>query len=211
MRDGRPELYVIKLCVESARVSVAALPDRRFPEADDRRRAQYLLATTSSAAACACSSRMTTRSLPGCGGRIPRTCGSRSRAQVVIKKQAILEFINGSNAAGGFAAAHGAGSRARISSVGEDQGQGFGRSGKKNSMAVHLPGSCFMVAWLRLQKRRSGCCGESGVRCSSSSSYWEQRHRCSGGLLVPLLTRLSTGVLAETEEGVMGSDGFSRW
>jgi len=62
-----------------------------------------------------------------------------------------------------------------------------------------LPGSCSMVAWLRLEKRRSSCGGESGG--CRSSAYWEQRHLRSG-LLVPLLiTRLGTGVLAEIEEG----------
>jgi len=64
---------------------------------------------------------------------------------------------------------------------------------------VRLPGSCSMVAWLRLEKRRSSCGGESGG--CRSSAYWEQRHLRSG-LLVPLLiTRLGTGVLAEIEEG----------
>jgi hypothetical protein len=63
-----------------------------------------------------------------------------------------------------------------------------------------------MVAWLRLEKRRSGCAGESGG--CRSSAYWEQRHRCRSGLLVPLRT---TGVLAETkEEGVGSNDGFSK-
>ena len=69
----------------------------------------------------------------------------------------------------------------------------------QESSGCALPGSCSMVAWLRFEKRRSSCGGESGG--CRSSAYWEQRHLRSG-LLVPLLiTRLGTGVLAETEEG----------
>lgn len=61
---------------------------------------------------------------------------------------------------------------------------------------VTLPGSCFMVAWLRLEKRRSSCCGESG---DCLSVYWEQKHRCSLSLLLAAtLVLLSTGVLVET-------------
>jgi hypothetical protein len=68
---------------------------------------------------------------------------------------------------------------------------------------------------LRLEKRRSICCGESGSGgCGGggcrSPAYWEQRHRCSC-LLVLVRVRLSTGgVGAETGDGVMRTDGLSR-
>jgi hypothetical protein len=64
---------------------------------------------------------------------------------------------------------------------------------------------------LRLEKRRSICCGESGSGGGCRSpAYWEQRHRCSC-LLVLVRVRLSTGgVGAETGDGVMRTDGLSR-
>lgn len=37
---------------------------------------------------------------------------------------------------------------------------------------VTLPGSCFMVAWLTLEKRRSNCGGELSGDCLSVD--WEQ-------------------------------------
>lgn len=88
------------------------------------------------------------------------------------------------------------------------------RKGRKGSVRA-LPGSCFMVVWLRLEKRRSSCCDESGSGCGGggggggcrSPAYWEQRHRCSCPLA---LVRLSAGVVAETREGVKRADGPGR-
>uniref|UniRef100_A0A0E0I5A9 Uncharacterized protein n=2 Tax=Oryza TaxID=4527 RepID=A0A0E0I5A9_ORYNI len=48
----------------------------------------------------------------------------------------------------------------------------------ERSMLCASPGSCFMVAWLRLEKSRSSCCCCEPDDCFSAYCC-EHRHRCS--------------------------------